>query len=69
METRIGIRELKAPLSRYLQQVKEGAVIGITEHGQPIAPNATSRNLGPRRSTKPWPLLRLWAPPPFPWPR
>lgn len=37
METRIGIRELKAHLSRYLQQVKEGAVIVITEHGRPIA--------------------------------
>ncbi|MFN3476951.1 MAG: type II toxin-antitoxin system Phd/YefM family antitoxin [Candidatus Methylomirabilales bacterium] len=37
MEVKIGIRELRAQLSRYLDQVKQGAVIVITEHGRPIA--------------------------------
>ena len=36
METTVGIRELKANLSAYLQKVKEGATIVITEHGKPI---------------------------------
>lgn len=35
-ETTIGIRELKAQLSAYLQQVKAGATLTITEHGKPI---------------------------------
>lgn len=37
MEVKIGIRELRAQLSRYLDQVKQGAVIVITKHGRPIA--------------------------------
>ena len=32
----IGIRELKAHLSAYLQRVKAGAVLVISEHGKPI---------------------------------
>jgi len=32
----VGIRELKAQLSRYLQQVKAGATLVITERGKPI---------------------------------
>ncbi len=35
-ETTVGIRELKAQLSAYLQQVKAGATLTITEHGKPI---------------------------------
>ena len=36
METEVGIRELKAHLSRYLRQVKAGATLVITERGRPI---------------------------------
>ena len=36
METTVGIRELKARLSTYLQQVKDGKTVIITEHGRPI---------------------------------
>jgi len=33
----IGIRELKTRLSAYMQQVKSGATVVITERGKPIA--------------------------------
>ena len=36
METTVGIRELKARLSIYLQQVKDGKTVIITERGRPI---------------------------------
>lgn len=36
MTTQVGIRELKTHLSRYLDEVKAGGVIVITEHGKPI---------------------------------
>ena len=36
MTEMVGIRELKAHLSRYLRQVKRGATITITEHGTPV---------------------------------
>jgi prevent-host-death family protein len=32
----VGIRELKAHLSSYVQRVKEGATLVITERGKPI---------------------------------
>jgi prevent-host-death family protein len=32
----VGIREFKARLSRYVEQVKEGATVVITEHGKPV---------------------------------
>jgi prevent-host-death family protein len=32
----VGIRELKARLSNYVQQVKAGATLVITEHGKPV---------------------------------
>ena len=34
--TTVGIRELKARLSHYLQQVKSGATLVITERGKPV---------------------------------
>lgn len=34
--TTVGIRELKARLSYYLQQVKAGSTLIITEHNHPI---------------------------------
>jgi prevent-host-death family protein len=37
MEDRAGVRDLKARLSRYLQRVKDGDTILITEHGRPVA--------------------------------
>jgi prevent-host-death family protein len=33
---RVGIRELKNKLSKYLRRVKAGETITITEHGKPI---------------------------------
>ncbi len=35
-ETTVGVRELKAQLSKYLRQVKAGHTIVITEHGQAV---------------------------------
>lgn len=32
----VGIRELKARLSSYLQQVKAGATLVVTERGKPV---------------------------------
>ena len=45
METTVGIRAFKARLSEYMQQVKNGQSILITEHGKPVGrilPVATS---------------------------
>lgn len=45
METTVGIRAFKARLSEYMQQVKNGQSIIITEHGKPVGrilPVATS---------------------------
>ena len=36
MDYSVGIRELKANISKYMRQVKEGMSITITEHGKPI---------------------------------
>lgn len=33
----VGIRELRAHLSRYLEAVKAGEQIVVTEHGKPVA--------------------------------
>jgi len=33
----VGIRELKARLSSYVQQVKDGTILTITERGKPVA--------------------------------
>lgn len=33
----VGIRELRAGLSRYVEQVKQGEEIVVTEHGRPVA--------------------------------
>jgi prevent-host-death family protein len=48
--TRIGIRELRQHASRYLEQVKAGEVVEVTERGKLVAllvaptPAATSRD-------------------------
>jgi prevent-host-death family protein len=33
----VGIRELRAGLSRYVEQVKQGEEIVVTAHGRPVA--------------------------------
>ena len=33
----VGVRELRANLSRWLEKVKEGEVLVVTERGKPIA--------------------------------
>ena len=33
----VGIRELRASLSRYVDRVKQGEEIVVTEHGKPVA--------------------------------
>lgn len=33
----VGIRDLRAGLSRYVARVKEGEEITVTEHGKPVA--------------------------------
>ena len=35
--TMVGVRELKAHLSRFLRRVKKGESLGITEHGRQVA--------------------------------
>jgi prevent-host-death family protein len=35
-QTTVGIRELKTRLSHYMQQVKAGATLVVTERGKPI---------------------------------
>lgn len=32
----VGVRELKAQLSRYMRQVKTGATVVITDRGEPV---------------------------------
>ena len=44
--SRVGVRELRQNLSVYLDRVKAGETLEVTEHGQPVA------QLGPRL-TKP----------------
>ena len=41
-QDRIGVRELRQNLSVYLDRVKAGETLDVTEHGQPVA------QLGPR---------------------
>jgi len=41
----VGVRDLKARLSEYLRQLKQGNIIVITEHGKPVG------RLYPERST------------------
>jgi prevent-host-death family protein len=35
-QTKVGIRELKENLSKYMAKVKSGQTIIITEHGKPV---------------------------------
>jgi prevent-host-death family protein len=42
---RVGVRELRQNLSIYLERVKRGETLEVTEHGRPIA------HLGPRPAT------------------
>lgn len=48
-EIRVGIRELKNKLSEYMQRVKSGETIIVTEHGRtigqilPVQPSITER--------------------------
>ncbi len=42
---RVGVRELRQNLSIYLDRVKAGETLEVTEHGQPVA------QLGPRPAT------------------
>jgi prevent-host-death family protein len=42
---RVGVRELRQNLSVYLDRVKAGETLEVTEHGQPVA------QLGPRPAT------------------
>lgn len=37
MLVEIGIRELRADLSRYIKRVREGEEIVVTDHGTPVA--------------------------------
>lgn len=36
-ESRVGVRELRQHLSRYLRRVAEGEVLRVTERGRPVA--------------------------------
>ena len=36
-QRRVGVRELRQNLTRYLRRVKTGETLEVTEHGQPVA--------------------------------
>jgi prevent-host-death family protein len=52
---RVGVRELRQNLSVYLDRVKNGETLEVTEHGQPVA------QLGPRVATPASVIDRLIA--------
>lgn len=52
---RVGVRELRQNLSVYLDRVKNGESLEVTEYGQPVA------QLGPRRATPASVIDRLIA--------
>lgn len=37
MDDRVGVRELRQDLSRYLRRVRKGERLVVTEHGRPLA--------------------------------
>lgn len=50
---RVGVKEVKNNLSRYLRMVKEGKEVLITEHNKPVAlMKKTSRNGKRRKPTE-----------------
>lgn len=53
--SRVGVRELRQNLSIYLDRVKAGETLEVTEHGVPVA------RLGPRRTEPLTGLARLVA--------
>jgi prevent-host-death family protein len=65
--TTVGIRELRASLSRYLKRVRRGEVVDVTDHGELIAriipatvPENVAQLLADRRAT--WSGKRFTAP-------
>jgi len=52
--TEVGVRELRDHLSAYLERVKDGETITVTEHGRPVARLVRDEPLSPH-------LLRLVA--------
>ena len=52
---RVGVRELRQNLSVYLERVKAGETLEVTEHGRPVA------RLSPRPPDSMTPLERLIA--------
>ncbi len=53
--SRVGVRELRQNLSVYLDRVKAGETLEVTEHGHPVA------RLGPRPAEPMTPIERLIA--------
>lgn len=45
--TRVGVRDLRDHLSAYLERVKAGEMITVTEHGMPIARLVRDEPLSP----------------------
>jgi len=65
--TTVGIRELRASLSRYLKRVRRGDIIEVTDHGELVAriipatvPESVARLLADGRAT--WSGKRFTAP-------
>jgi prevent-host-death family protein len=52
---RVGVRELRQNLSVYLDRVKAGETLDVTEHGRPVA------QLRPRPAASPWTLEQMIA--------
>ena len=76
---RVGVRELRQNLSVYLDRVKAGETLEVTEHGQPVArlgPRAAAdtssieRLIAEGRATAPTQDLSTWlrSHPPLEWP-
>ena len=55
VSARVGVRELRQNLSVYLDRVKRGETLEVTEHGEPVA------RLSPRPPDTMTPLERLVA--------
>src|SRR6185437_5812489 len=62
---RVGIRELKTQLSRWVQEVKQSSTVVVTEHGRPVARHAGAAPLAPSaKSARKAAKFTQWRPAP-----
>jgi len=62
---RVGIRELKTQLSRWVQEVKQSSTVVATHHGRPVARHAGAAPLAPSaKSARKAAKFTQWRPAP-----